>query len=181
VAPKRLELLHEMVGGDGDFALLVNPSNPTNAQASTKDLQEAARTLRLQLHVLNASMESELGPAFAKLTQLRARGLVIANDVLFNVRARELAELALRNSIPAAHQSRDFTEAGGLISYGGSFVQSHGQAGVYVGRILKGEKPGELPVVQVTKVEMVVNMKTAKALGLTVPLALLGRADEVIE
>jgi putative tryptophan/tyrosine transport system substrate-binding protein len=181
VAPKRLELLHEIAPGATVFALLVNPTNPTTAETSTKDLTEAARALGLQLHVLNASTENDFDPVFTKLAQLHAAGLVIANDAFFNARSKQLAELALRHLVAAAHQSRDFAEAGGLLSYGGSFRQTHSQAGAYVGRILKGEKPGELPVVQVTTVELTVNLKTAKALGVNVPLSLLGRADEVIE
>jgi len=181
VAPKRLELLHEIVPGATIFALLVNPTNPTTAATSTKDLTEAARTLGLQLHVLNAGTENDFDAVFTELTRLHAAGLVIANDAFFNARSKQLAELALRHSVSAAHQSRDFAEAGGLLSYGGSFRQTHSQAGAYAGRILKGEKPGELPVVQVTTVELTVNLKTAKALGVNVPLSLLGRADEVIE
>jgi ABC-type uncharacterized transport system substrate-binding protein len=180
VGPKRLELLHELVPAATGFALLVNPTNPKNAEASIADLQAAARARRLELHVLNAGTESELGDAFAALARLRAGGLVIANETFFANRGELLAALALRHLIPAAHQ-REFAAAGGLIGYGGNVTQSHGQAGVYVGRILKGEKPVDLPVQQVTTVELILNLKTAKALGLTVPLALIGRADEVIE
>ena len=181
VGGKRLELLHELFPGARSFALLVNPSNPRNAEATVADLQVAAKTLNRELHVLNASMESELESAFAGLAKLQAGGLVIANETFFANRSEQLAELARRYTVPAVHQAREFAVAGGLMSYGGSVAESHGQAGIYAGRILKGEKPGDLPVVQVTKVEMVVNMKAAKALGITVPLAMLGRADEVIE
>jgi putative ABC transport system substrate-binding protein len=180
VGPKRLELLHELLPAAAEFALLVNPTNPRNAETSTRDLQAAARVRRLNLHVLEASSERDLEEAFATLGRLRVAGLVIANETFFANRAEQLAALALHHAVPAIHQ-REFAGAGGLIGYGGSVTQSHGQAGVYVGRILKGEKPADLPVVQVTKVELIVNLKTAKALGLTVPLSLLGRADEVIE
>lgn len=181
VGGKRLELLHELLPNARRFALLVNPSNPKNAEASTADIQVAARTLGCELHVVTASAESELDGAFAGLNKLQVGGLVIANETFFANRSDQLAALARRYAIAAVHQSREFAVAGGLMSYGGSVAESHGQAGIYVGRILKGEKPGDLPVVQVTKVEMVVNVKTAKALGITVPLTMLGRADEVIE
>ncbi len=131
--------------------------------------------------MLNASTETEFDQAFAALIERRAGGLVFASDIFFNGRSAELARLALLHRVPAVHQVREFPAAGGLMSYGGSFAQSHSQAGVYVGRILKGEKPAGLPVQQVTKVELTINLKTAKALGLTVPLDILGRADEVIE
>jgi putative ABC transport system substrate-binding protein len=181
VGGKRLELLHELVPTAKTFALLVNPGNPKNAEATTNDLQTAARTLGCNLQVLNASTEAEFDPAFAAFAELKAGGLVIANETFFASRSEQLAALTLRHRVPAVHQSREFVSAGGLLSYGGNVAQSHGQAGAYVGRILKGEKPGELPVVQVTTVELTVNLKTAKALGVNVPLALLGRADEVIE
>jgi putative ABC transport system substrate-binding protein len=181
VGPKRLELLHEIVPAAATFALLVNPTNPKNAEATTQDLQEAAHQLGLQLHVLNASTEGDFDTVFATLVQLRVGGLVIANETFYSTRSKKLAEIAFRHSIPAVHQSREFTASGGLMSYGGSLTQSHYQAGVYVGRILKGEKAGDLPVQQVTKVELTINLKTAKAFGLTLPLPLIGRADEVIE
>jgi putative tryptophan/tyrosine transport system substrate-binding protein len=181
VGPKRLELLHEIVPTATTFALLVNPTNPKNAEAATQDLQEAARQLGLQLHILNASTEGDFDTVFATLVELRVGGLVIANETFYSTRSKKLAELALRHSIPAIHQSREFATFGGLMSYGGSVTQSHYQAGVYVGRILKGEKVGDLPVQQVTKVELTISLKTAKAFGLTVPLPLIGRADEVIE
>ena len=181
VGAKRLELLRELAPTAKTFALLVNPSNPKNAEATTSDLQTAARTLGCNLHVLNASTEAEFDPAFAALAELKTGGLVFANETFFASRSEQLAALTLRHRVPAVHQSREFVLAGGLLSYGGSFRQSHRQAGAYVGRILKGEKPGELPVVQVTTVELTVNLKTAKALDVNVPLALLGRADEVIE
>jgi putative ABC transport system substrate-binding protein len=180
VGPKRLQLLHEFLPSATAFALLVNPSNPRNAEVSARDLQRAARVLRLKLHVVEARSERELEEVFATLGRLQVGGLVIANETFFANRPEHIAALALRYAVPAIHQ-REFAGAGGLIGYGGSITQSHSQAGIYVGRILKGEKPTDLPVVQVTKVELIINLKTAKALGLTVPLALLGRADEVIE
>ncbi|MBR1144715.1 ABC transporter substrate-binding protein [Bradyrhizobium sp. AUGA SZCCT0431] len=181
IAAKRLQLLHEVAPTAGSFAVLVNPSNPKNAEAVVADLRTAARTLGCDLHVLHASKESDFGEAFSAFGKLGAGGLVIANDASFVTRSEQLAALTLRDRVAAVHQSREFAAAGGLMSYGGSVAESHGQAGAYVGRILKGQKVAELPVVQVTKVEMVVNLKTAKALGLTMPLSLLGRADEVIE
>ncbi len=131
--------------------------------------------------MLHASTEGELESVFAALVKSHTGGLVIANETFFANRSERLAALTRLHGVPAVHQSREFATAGGLMSYGGSVTESHGQAGAYVGRILKGEKPAELPVVQVTKVEMVINLKTAKVLGITVPLSLLGRADQVIE
>jgi putative ABC transport system substrate-binding protein len=181
VGAKRLELLHELAPAAATFALLVNPTNPKSAEASINDLQAAARTLGCSLQVLNASTEADFDTVFAALAELKTGGLVIANETFFANRSEQLAALALRYRVPAVHQAREFVSAGGLLSYGGSVRQSHRQAGVYVGRILKGETPGDLPVVQVTTVELAVNLKTAKALDLKVPLSLLGRADEVIE
>jgi putative ABC transport system substrate-binding protein len=181
IGPKRLELLHEIVGAGTIFALVVDPTNPRNAVTAAQNFQEAAHNLGVRLEVLNVSTEADLEPLFARLAELKANGLVINNDPFLSAHVRQLAELALGHSIPAAHQSRDFAVAGGLLSYGGSLTQSHHQAGVYVGRILKGEKVADLPVQQITKVEMTVNLKTAKILGVTVPLSLTGRADEVIE
>lgn len=181
VGPKRLELLKEIVPAGKVFALVVNPTNPKNAASAAQELQRAAERMGVSLNVLSASSGADLVPLFTRLAELQANGLVIANDILFIARAAELAELALRHAMPAAHQAREFALAGGLLSYGGSFAQSHRQAGLYVGRILKGEKPADLPVQQVTSFEMTVNLKTAKALGITVPLSLIGRADEVIE
>jgi putative ABC transport system substrate-binding protein len=181
VGPKRLELLHEMAPAAASFALLVNPTNPKSAEASINDLQIAARTLGCDLQVLSASTEAEFEPVFAGLDKLKTGGLVIANETFFANRSEQLAAFALRHRVPAIHQSREFVRAGGLLSYGGSVRQSHKQAGAYVGRILNGERPGELPVAQVTEVDLAINLKTARALGLNVPLSLLGRADEVIE
>jgi putative ABC transport system substrate-binding protein len=179
IGPKRLELLHELVPSATVFALLVNPTN-SNA-AATREFQVAARTRGLELHVLQASTEEELRSAFTSLTHLRAGGLMINSDAFFNNQSEQLAALTLGHTVPAISQYREFADAGGLISYGGSITDQFRQAGIYTGRILKGEKPADLPVQQITKVELIINLKTAKALGITVPLSLLGRADEVIE
>jgi putative tryptophan/tyrosine transport system substrate-binding protein len=180
VGPKRLELAHELIPTATAVALLVNPTNPS-ADTLSKALLAAALTRGLQLHILRASTESEIDAAFTSLVKMRAGVLVIGTDAFFNSQSRHLAALALRHSVPAIYQYGDFTAAGGLLSYGGSVKESYRLAGVYTGRILKGEKPADLPVQQSTKVELIVNLKTAKALGITVPLNLLGRADEVIE
>jgi putative ABC transport system substrate-binding protein len=181
LGPKRLELLHEVAPTATTIAVLVNPDNVTAFETQSRDMQAAARSLGLQLHVLHASAERDLDTVFASLVQLRAGGLAIGGDAFLNSQSEQLAALALRHAVPAIHQPREFAAAGGLMSYGGSPTESYRLAGVYIGRILKGEKPADLPVQQVTKVELVINVKTAKALGLTVPLALLTRADEVIE
>jgi putative ABC transport system substrate-binding protein len=180
VGPKRLELLHELVPTATVVALLVNPTNP-NADTLSRDLQVAARTLGLQLHVVHASTERDFEPAFATLVQLQAGALVIGPDGFLISRSEQLAALTLRHAMPAIYQYREFAAAGGLMSYGSSIADAYRQVGIYTGRILKGEKPSDLPVQQATKVELILNLKTAKALGLTVPLPLLGRADEVIE
>ena len=147
----------------------------------SKDLQAAARTLGLQLQILHASTERDIETVFATSAHLRARALVIATDAFFFSRSEQLAALTLRHALPAISQFREFAAAGGLMSYGGSFAETYHRAGVYTGRVLKGEKPADLPVQQATKVELIINLNTAKALGLTLPLSLLGRADEVIE
>jgi putative ABC transport system substrate-binding protein len=180
IGAKRLELLHELVPTAGVIGLLVNPTNALT-EANTKTVQAAAHALGLQLHVLNASTERDFDAVFARLIQLRAGGLVIAADAFFISRSEQLAKLAFRHAVPAIFQYREFAAAGGLISYGGSRTDAYRQVGVYTGRILQGAKPSELPVQQVTKVELFLNLKTAKALGITVPLPLSGRADEVIE
>jgi putative tryptophan/tyrosine transport system substrate-binding protein len=181
LGPKRLELLHELVPTTTTIALLVNPTNPAIAETQSRDLQAAARTLGLQLHVLHASTERDFDRVFATLAQLRAGALVIGLDGLFTNRMEQLAALAVRHAVPTIYANREFAAAGGLISYGGSRTDAYRQVGIYIGRILKGEKPADLPVQQGTKVELFINLKTAKAFGLTVPLSLLGRADEVIE
>jgi putative ABC transport system substrate-binding protein len=180
VGPKRLELLHELVPSATVIALLVNPASPI-AEALATNAHSAARTLGLELHVLHASAERDFDTVFANLRQLRAGGLVIGSDVFFNTQSRRLAALAVHFAVPAIYQYREFVEAGGLMSYGGSLTDPYRLIGLYTGRILKGEKPADLPVQQSTKVELIINLKTARALGLTVPITLLGRADEVIE
>jgi putative ABC transport system substrate-binding protein len=163
------------------LALLVNPGSAALSEPTTKDAQAAARLLGVNLHVLHARSALEFDRVFATLGQLRAGGLVIGADALFTGNAQELAALTLRHRVPAIYQYTDFTAAGGLMSYGGSIRDTFYRVGVYVGRILKGEKPARLPVAQLTKVELVINLKTAKALGLTIPPMLLARADEVTE
>ncbi len=181
VGPKRLELARELFPGATTVALLVNPANPLAATVS-KDLQAVADTLGLRLHVLHASTEADFEAAFVTAAQLRAAALVISTpDPLFGSHAAQLGALALHHSVPAIYFQREFAAAGGLMSYGGSITDTYRLAGLYTGRILKGEKPADLPVVQSTKVELILNLKTARALGLTVPLPLSGRADEVIE
>jgi putative ABC transport system substrate-binding protein len=180
VAPKRLELLHELMPAVTVAALLVNPKNPVAESVSTS-VQAAARALGVELHVIGASTDREIDSAFASLPQLRVGLLAIGTDPFFTSRGEQLGALALRNAMPAIFQYRAFAAAGGLMSYGGNITDSYYHAGLYVGRILKGEKPSDLPVQLSTKVELLLNLKSAKALGLIVPLALLGRADEVIE
>jgi len=181
IAPKRLELLHELIPTATVIALLVNPADPIIAEANSSAVLSAAHRLGLELHVLNASSERDFDAVFAKLLQLRAGGLVIGAGVLFNARIEQLAALTVQHAVPAIFETREFVTAGGLISYGSSIADAYRLVGVYTGRILKGEKPADLPVQQATKVELYINLKTATALGITVPLTLSGRADEVIE
>jgi putative ABC transport system substrate-binding protein len=181
LGPKRLELLHELVPAATIVALLVNPTNPTTAETQSIDLRAVARILGLEFHVLYASSERDWDKVSASLVELRIGALVIGSDPFFNTQNERLARLALRHAVPAIYQYRDFTAAGGLMSYGTNLADLYRPVGVYTGRILKGEKPADLPVQQSTKVELIINLKTAKALGITVPLPLLGRADEVVE
>ena len=181
LGPKRLELLHALVPAATIIAVLVNPSDPARAEITAKNMQAAARDLRLQLHVLHASADRDFDTVFASLIQLRAGGLVIGGDPFFNSRSEQLGTLALRHAVPTIYQFRAFAAAGGLASYGANLTDSYRLTGVYTGRILHGEKPGDLPIQQPTKVELVINLKTAKALGLTIPPSLLARADEVIQ
>jgi putative ABC transport system substrate-binding protein len=180
VMAKMLEVLHEVAPNTAVIAALVNPANP-QAEADTGEAQEAARFLGLQVHVLNARNESDIDTAFATLVQRHAGALLIEGDGLFVTRMKQLVVLTARHATPAIYQGRDFPDAGGLMSYGASRANALRVAGVYAGRILKGEKPADLPVQQSTKVELIINLTTAKALGITVPISLLGRADEVIE
>jgi putative tryptophan/tyrosine transport system substrate-binding protein len=178
--PKRLELLHELVPAATSMALLVNPNSP-GATSAISSAQTAARSLGLQLDVARAGAQADFAPAFETAARSGAGGLVIAGDGLFIARAAELAELALRHRLPAIFLFPQFTAAGGLMSYSSSDADSYRVAGLYTARILKGEKPSDLPVYQTTKIELIINLKAAKALGITVPLALLAGADEVIE
>ncbi len=180
IGPKRLQFLHELLPTASVIALLFNPNNPIGAPQLSSALS-AAHALGLDLRVLNAGTEDDFEPAFASLSQLRAGGLAISSDPFFTARQEQLAALALRHAVPAVYENRAFVAAGGLMSYGGAIADAYRLAGVYTARVLKGEQPSELPVQQVTKVELFVNLQTAKALGLTVPQALLARADEVIE
>jgi putative ABC transport system substrate-binding protein len=173
-------MLHEAVPNAAIVGLLVNPTNP-NAEPETQVTQEAARKLGLELHVVSASSAQQIDAAFATLVQRRTQALVLIGDPLFSSRRQQLAALTARYAIPAIYIQRDFPDAGGLMSYGASSVDADRLAGIYVGRILKGDKPVDLPVQQSVKVELIINLITAKVLGVTFPLTLLGRADEVIE
>jgi putative ABC transport system substrate-binding protein len=175
-----VELLHELVPTATIIALLINPNNPTS-ETQTRDMQAAARTLGLQLHVVHASTESDFDMAFATLVQLRTGALVIGSDGLLINRSKQLAALALRYAVPAIFLYREFAAAGGLLSYGASLADAYRLVGIYTSRILKGEKPANLPVQRPTKVELIINRETAKALGLNIPSTLLSAADEVIE
>jgi putative ABC transport system substrate-binding protein len=181
VLPKRLELLHELLPQARVIALLVNPTDPALADEQARVSLAAAHTLGLELPVLNATTDHDFDAVFAKLTELRAGALVIGGDALFTGHNDELAALTVRHAMPAIYQRREFATAGGLMGYGSNLADTHRLAGINTGRILKGEKPADLPVQQATKVELFLNLKTAKALGITVPISLLGRADEVIE
>jgi len=181
LGPKRLQLLHELVPTATVIAVLVNPSDPTRAGTIEKGLKVAARTLGLQLHILQASTESDFDKVFASLVRLRAGGLVIGGDPFFNSQSEQLGALSIRHAVPTIYQLRSFAAGGGLASYGGSLTDAYHASGVYTGRILKGAKPADLPVQQSTNVELVINLKTAKALGLTIPQSLLLRADEIIQ
>ena len=175
---KRLELLREMMPGVARVAVLVNPANATNAETTLRDVQSAARTMGLQIHTLNASNSREIDAAFARE---RPDALFVGNDAFFNSRRVQLANLTVRHALPAAFSQREIVEAGGLMSYGSDILDVYRQSGVYAGRILKGAKPADLPVVQSSKFELVINHQTARMLGLTVPPTLLASADEVIE
>jgi putative ABC transport system substrate-binding protein len=181
LVPKALEVMHELLPAAKVIAFLVNPGNPTLAETGTKQARETAEVLGLKLHVVNATSESDLDGAFDQLAQLQAGGLVICPDPLFTGLTEQIAALSVRRRTPAAYKGREFAAAGGLLSYGTSITDAYRLAGVYIARILKGDKPDDLPVQQSTKVELYINLKTAKALGITVPLPLSGRADEVFE
>jgi putative ABC transport system substrate-binding protein len=181
LGPKQLELLHEVVPTAKKIALLVNPTSPALADPLSRQLQAAARSLALEFQVVQASSLRELEAVLASLRELQVGALVIASDPFLNSQSEQLAALALRYAMPTMHQYREFPAAGGLMGYGGAITDSYRLVGEYTGRILKGEKPANLPVQQLTKVELIINLKTARALGLNVPLAIIGRADEVIE
>ena len=181
VAPKLLQMLHEMLPSARIIGLMVNPAGGDLATDQVKDFLSAAQTLGVELHILNASTNGDIDAAFASLNELRAGGLVISTDPFFTSRSEQLAMLAASHAVPAAYKGREFAAAGGLFSYGTDIVDTFRLAGIYTGRILKGEKPADLPVQQATKVELIINLKTAKALGINVPNTLIGRADELIE
>jgi putative ABC transport system substrate-binding protein len=180
LGPKRLALLHELVPAATDIAFFLNPKNP-NAETQSSNMQAAARTLGLQLHVLHVSTDPDLDTVFATMAQLGVGALLIGPDGFLFTHNEQIAALALRHAVPAMYQWREFTVAGGLMSYGPSQTDVYRQVGIYTGRILKGDKPADLPIQQSTKIEMVINLRTAKALGLTVPPNVLAIADEVIE
>jgi putative ABC transport system substrate-binding protein len=180
LGPKRLELMHELLPNAKVIALLINPSHP-NADAQLRGMEAAGRTLGLQIRAVHARTVGEFDAAFASLAQLGVDGLVIGAGQPFQSRPEPLGQLAARHAVAAISQGREFVAAGGVVSYAGNQADAYRLAGLYIGRVLKGEKPADLPVVQSTKVEMIVNLKTAKALGINVPLPLLGRADEVVE
>jgi putative tryptophan/tyrosine transport system substrate-binding protein len=181
VAPKRLELMHELLPSVTSMALLVNPAVPALAEPVSRSSQAAAQALGLQLHAVHASSDRDFDAVFERLIQLRAGALVIGPDNLFTIHKEQLAKLTVRHAIPAISQYREFAAAGGLMSYGTSETEYYRLVGTYAARVLKGDKPADLPVQQSTKVELFLNLKTAKALGITVPLPLSGRADEVFE
>jgi putative ABC transport system substrate-binding protein len=177
---KELELLHELLPTATDIALLVNPTNVLT-ESEAKDVQDAARSLGLHLHILNASTESQIDAVFGALAELRATALIVSVDTFLNSSRDQIVALTARYAVPAVYGLRDFVNAGGLMSYGTDLVDVYRQQGIYAGKILKGARPADLPIQQVTKVALVINLKTAKTLGLTFPTTLLGRADEVIE
>jgi putative tryptophan/tyrosine transport system substrate-binding protein len=181
VGPKQLELFHELLSSTTTIGALVNPSNPGLTAILARELPAAAQRLGVQLHLVSASSDDALDRVFTRLKELQAGGLVIGADTFFNSRNERIASLALRNAMPTISPYREFVEAGGLMSYGGSIADASRLAGVYTGRILRGEKPGELPVLRATKFEFLINLRTARALGITVPLILQAQADEVIE
>ena len=177
---KRMELLHELAPKATLIAILVNPDNPAS-ESYVRQAQEAARSFGQQLHVLRARTDHDIDAAFATIVQLRAGALIDAPDFFFNIRRQQIVELAARHAVPAIYEFREFVTAGGLMSYGPSLSEVYRQAGIYTGKILSGAKPADLPILQPTKVELVINLKTAKALGLTIPQSVLLRADEVIQ
>jgi putative ABC transport system substrate-binding protein len=181
IAAKGLELLHELIPAARIIGLLVNPANSILAEPQEREVSSAARALGLEIHVLKAGSERDFDGAFAKLVELHATGLVISADAFFTSHSQQLAALAVSHAVPTVYARREFAVAGGLVSYGSDISDSYRLAGIYTGRILKGDKPADLPVQQATKVELVINLKAANLLGISVPVPILGRADEVIE
>src|SRR5262249_15332243 len=181
LGPKRLELAHELMPAATDMALLVNPKDPARADKITADVEAASIHLGLKLHVLRAGTEADIDAAIAGLAETGAGALVVGADAFYNANAGRIAEASLRHKVPTIYEYTEFTEAGGLMSYGGDIKESYRWAGIYAGRILKGAKPADLPVQQSTTLPLIVNLKTAKALGLAGPLSFLGRADTIIE
>jgi putative ABC transport system substrate-binding protein len=178
--PKRLELVRELLPHATTIAMLVNSNNPT-AEIRLNDIQTAARSVGQEINILNASTIRDIDAAFAKLAQMRADALLVASDPFFFTRAAQLVVLAARHAIPSLYSRREFAAAGGLMSYTANYDESYRLLGVYAARILKGEKPGDLPIQRPTRFELVINLSTAKAIGLTVPPTLIARTDEVIE
>lgn len=181
IGPKRVELAHQLIPGSTDVGFLLHPSDPVRAETLLKDAEAAAAPLGLKLRVFRATADAEIENAFADFARLKSGALVIGAHAFFNTKSKLFGELTLRHAVPTIYQYPEFTDAGGLVSYGGNIRESYLWAGIYAGRILKGARPADLPVQQSTKVEMIINLKTAKTLGLTVPLLLLGRADRIIE
>jgi putative ABC transport system substrate-binding protein len=178
---KRLEILREVIPNASVAGVLLNPNNRAGAKAQLEEVEKAARTIGQQVHILHASSEHDFETVFATIVQTRIGALIVGPDPFFSSRRDQLVALAARDRIPAIYEWREYAEAGGLMSYGSDLADGYHQVGIYAGRILKGDKPADLPVVQSTKVEFVLNLKTARSLGLTISLPLLGRADEVIE
>jgi ABC-type uncharacterized transport system substrate-binding protein len=181
ITPKRLELLHELLPTAKLIALIVDPSNQTSAEENTRDVQAAAYKLGLELRILNASSDSEMDAAFEKLIRMQANGVVVGSAPFFVSRAEKLAALSVRHALPIVYQLHRFAAAGGLMSYGSEITEAYRLTGIYTGRVVKGNKPADLPVQQATRIELIINLKTARALGIAVPNTIFGRADEVIE
>jgi putative tryptophan/tyrosine transport system substrate-binding protein len=181
MAPKRLQLLHELLPNARVIALLVNADLKVSAETNTQEVSEAARGFGIELHVLAVNRENEIESAFAQAVQTHSEGLIVGSGAFFASHTKKLAQLAAQYAIPTIYQFREFAAAGGLMSYGSHLEEAYRLAGIYAGRVLKGDKPADLPVQQATKVELIINLKAAKALGVTIPNTLIGRADEVIE